>query len=136
MPDPTASPRPVTGQGVPTPAGPYSPGIIHGGLVYCSGQLGLDPASGALAEGIEAQTRQALANLRTVLEAAGSGMGNVVKTTVFLKEMDDFAQMNWVYAEAFGGNRPARSTVAVAGMALGALVEIDAIATIAETQPR
>jgi 2-iminobutanoate/2-iminopropanoate deaminase len=125
-----ASHRPVTGEGVPKPAGPYSPGVVHGGLVFCSGQLGTDPATGALAQGVEAQTRQALANLRAILEAAGSGMGNVVKTTVFLRDMADFPEMNWVYADAFGENRPARSTVAVAGIAQDALVEIEAIAHI------
>ncbi len=123
-----ATHRAVTGEGVPKPAGPYSPAVIQGNLVFCSGQLGADPQTGQLVEGVEAQTRQALANLRVLLEAAGTGIGNVVKTTVFLQDMADFPAMNRVYAEAFGENRPARSTVAVAGIALGALVEIEALA--------
>jgi len=123
-----SSHRPVVGEGVPTPAGPYSPAVTYRGLVFCSGQLGTDLQTGQLLNGVEAQTRQALANLRLLLEAAGSSLGNVVKTTVFLQDMADFPVMNRVYAEAFGDNRPARSTVAVAGIALGALVEVEAIA--------
>jgi 2-iminobutanoate/2-iminopropanoate deaminase len=122
--------RPVVGEGVPVPASPYSPGVILGNIVLCSGQLGTDPETGQLLEGVEAQTRQALANLQVLLKAAGSSLGNVAKTTVFLQDMADFPTMNKVYAEAFGDNRPARSTVAVAGIALGALVEIEAIAYI------
>jgi len=124
--------RPVVGEQVPKPAGPYSPAVSYKDLVFCSGQLGTDPQTGQLLDGVEAQTRRALANLRVLLEAAGSSMGNVVKTTVFLQDMADFPVMNRVYAAAFGDNRPARSTVAVAGIALGGLVEIEAIAVALE----
>lgn len=94
-----------------------------------AGQIGLNPKTGELVEGgIQAQTRQVLTNLRHVLEAAESGLGSVVKTTVFLKDMKDFAQMNAIYAEFFPENPPARSTVAAADLPKGALVEIEAIA--------
>jgi 2-iminobutanoate/2-iminopropanoate deaminase len=115
---------------VPKAAGPYSAGVRYGNLVFCSGQLGIDPDTGKLVEGAEAQTRQALANLRAILDAAGSSLGNVIKTTVFLKNMADFPTMNAIYAETFGENRPARSTVEVARIALDALVEIEAIAHV------
>ena len=110
--------------------GPYSPATISAtGVCYSSGQIGLDPATGALVDGgIEAQTRQALENLQAVLQAGGYSMHQVVKTTVFLTTMDDFAAMNGVYAAFFREPYPARSTVAVAGMPKGALVEIEAVA--------
>jgi 2-iminobutanoate/2-iminopropanoate deaminase len=99
--------------------------------VYTAGQLGLDPGSGELvAGGIEEQTRQALTNLRNVLEAAGSSMQQVVKTTVFLKDMNDFSKMNAIYAEFFAQNPPARSTIAVAGLPKGGVVEIETVALI------
>ena len=122
--------QPVTGDGVPKAVGPYSPGIRWGEVVFCSGQLGIDPATGKLVEGVEAQTRQALANLKTILGAAGSSINCVVKTTVFLKDIGDFPAMNEVYAGVFSENRPARSTVEVSAMALDALVEIEAIAHV------
>ena len=114
----------------PAAIGPYSQGIAIDGLVFTSGQLGLDPATGDFASGgVEAQTRQSLANIRAVLEEAGTGMDRVVKTTVFLKDMNDFAAMNKVYAEFFGeGGCPARSAVEVAKLPKGGLVEIEAIA--------
>ncbi|MBO4297586.1 MAG: RidA family protein [Clostridia bacterium] len=114
----------------PAAIGPYSQGIAIDGLVFTSGQLGLDPATGDFAPGgVEAQTRQSLANIRAVLEEAGTGMDRVVKTTVFLKDMNDFAAMNKVYAEFFGeGGCPARSAVEVAKLPKGGLVEIEAIA--------
>lgn len=108
--------------------GPYSQGVAGAGLVFVSGQLAIDPATGAFAEGIEAQTRQSLANLRGVLEAGGATLNTVVKTTVFLKDMNDFAAMNAVYAEVFVESPPARSTVEVARLPRDALVEIEAIA--------
>ena len=120
----------VSTKNAPSAIGPYSQGISAGGMVFTSGQLGLDPATGDFAPGgIEAQTRQSLANVKAVLEAAGAGLDKVVKTTVFLKDMNDFAAMNRVYAEFFGeGGCPARSAVEVARLPKDGLVEIEAIA--------
>ncbi|MBI5946271.1 MAG: RidA family protein [Chloroflexi bacterium] len=116
----------------PKAIGPYSQAIRTDSLIYTAGQIGLDPATGELVAGsVEEQTRQVLTNLRNVLEAAGSSLENVVKTTVFLKDMNDFPKMNSIYAESFGENPPARSTVAVAGLPKGGLVEIEAVALIA-----
>lgn len=113
----------------PKAIGPYSQAIHIGELIYTAGQVALDPATMELVPGgIEEQTRQVLANLTNVLEAAGSSMSKVVKTTVFLKDMSDFAKMNAIYAEAFGENPPARTTVAVAGLPKNALVEIECVA--------
>jgi len=111
--------------------GPYSLGIKAGQFVFCSGQLGLDPATGNFVEGgVEAETRQALINLTTILEAAGSGLDYVLKTTVFLRDMNDFARMNAVYGEFFGTEPPARSTIQVAALPRGGAVEIEATALI------
>ena len=113
----------------PAAIGPYSQGISAGELVFVSGQLPIDPATGVMPEDIASQTRQSLCNLKSILEAAGSGMDKVCKTTVFLQDMNDFAAMNQVYEEAFGeGAYPARSAVAVAKLPKGASVEIEAIA--------
>ena len=113
----------------PAAIGPYSQGVRGAGLVITSGQLPIDPATGAFAgAGIAEQTRQSLKNVQAVLEAGGSSLGNVLKTTVFLKNMDDFAAMNEVYATFFEGEPPARSAVEVARRPKGALVEIEAIA--------
>lgn len=121
----------ITSQQAPQAIGSYSVAIRSGNLVFASGQIGLDPTTGELVSGgVEAQTRQALTNLRHVLEAAGSGLHAVVKTTVFLRNMADFPAMNAVYAEFFPENPPARSTVAVAGLPKEALVEIEAIALL------
>jgi len=115
----------------PKAIGPYSVGVQAGHLLYTAGQIGIIPATGNLIEGgIEAETRQALTNLKNILEAAGSGLDYVVKTTVFLRTMDDFARMNAIYAEFFTGNPPARSAVAVAGLPKGAVVEIEAVAIV------
>jgi 2-iminobutanoate/2-iminopropanoate deaminase len=115
----------------PKAIGPYSQAIRTDSMIYTAGQLGLDPATGELVHGfVEEQTRQALTNLKNVLEEAGSTMAHVVKTTVFLKEMIDFPKMNAVYAEFFGENPPARSTIAVAGLPKGGLVEIEVIALV------
>lgn len=116
----------------PKAIGPYSQAIRTDSMVYTAGQIGLDPATGDLvAGGVEEQTRQVINNLRSVLEAADSSLDHVVKTIVFLKDMNDFPKMNSIYAEYFGANPPARSTVAVAGLPKGGLVEIEAMALIA-----
>ncbi len=114
----------------PKALGPYSQAVRVGHFVHSSGQLGLDPQSNELCEGIEAQTRQALQNQAHVLEAAGTSLANVVKTTVFLQDMCDFTQMNAVYAEFFPKDPPARSTVAVAALPKGGRVEIECVAVI------
>ncbi|PJF48342.1 MAG: RidA family protein [Chloroflexi bacterium] len=113
----------------PKAIGPYSQAIVAGGLVFCSGQVPIDPATGELVPGgIEEQTHRSLCNLKAVLEAAGSGLDRVLKTTVFLQHMGDFAAMNAVYATYFPDNPPARSTVEVARLPRNALVEIECIA--------
>jgi 2-iminobutanoate/2-iminopropanoate deaminase len=100
-------------------------------MIYTAGQLGFDPATaGLVAGGVEEQTRQVLTNLKNVLEAAGSSMGQVIKTTVFLKDMTDFPKINPIYGEFFPENPPARSTVAVAGLPAGALIEIEVVALV------
>jgi len=116
----------------PAPVGPYSQAIRAGGLVYASGQIPLDPASGEKVQGeIEDEARQVLANLKAVLEAAGSGMDRVVKATVYLTDLSLFPRVNAVYAEAFDVDpAPARVTVGVSALPLGAQVEIDAIALV------
>lgn len=115
----------------PKAIGPYSQAISTGSLIYTAGQVGLDPATGDLITvTVEEQTRQALGNLQNVIQAAGANMEDVIKTTVFLKDMNDFPKMNAVYAEFFPENPPARSTVAVAGLPKGALVEIEAVVLI------
>ncbi|MBU4225666.1 MAG: RidA family protein [Chloroflexi bacterium] len=119
----------IVAEKAPRPIGPYSAAIQAGNLIFASGQAGLDPATGDLVPGgIEAETRQVLTNLKNVLEAGGSGLEHVVKTTVFLRDMADFPKMNAIYAEFFEENFPARTTIAAAGLPKGALVEIDAIA--------
>ncbi len=114
----------------PAAIGPYSQAINSGaGLVFVSGQLPIDPATGAFPEGgVKEQTRQSLTNAKAILEASGLGLGNVVKTTVFLADMADFAAMNEVYAQFFAAPFPARSAVAVKTLPKGALVEIECIA--------
>lgn len=121
--------RQIVTERAPKAIGPYSQAIEAGPYLFCSGQIALDPASGELvAGGVEAQTRRVLANLKAVLEAAGSGLGQVIKTTVFLTDMAEFAAMNGVYAEHFPATPPARSTVAVVGLPKGVAVEIEAVA--------
>ena len=113
----------------PAAIGPYSQAIQVGNLVYTSGQIPIDPATGAFAEGgIKEQTRQSLTNVKAILEEVGLGMSNVVKTTVFMADMNDFADMNTVYAEFFSEPYPARSAVAVKTLPKGALVEIEVVA--------
>ena len=115
----------------PAAIGPYSQAIQVGNFVYTSGQIPIDPATGTFIEGgIKEQTRQSLSNVRAILEEAGLSMANVVKTTVFIADMADFADMNAVYAEFFAEPYPARSAVAVKSLPKGALVEIEVVATI------
>ncbi|MDQ3137730.1 MAG: RidA family protein [Gemmatimonadota bacterium] len=114
----------------PRAIGPYSQAARVGSLLFTAGQVGFDPATGELVDGgIGEQTERVLQNLQAILRAGGLDLGNVVKTTVFLVDMADFAAMNTVYARAFGEHRPARSTVAVAALPRGARVEIEAIAS-------
>jgi len=117
----------------PQAIGPYSQAIAAGPFLYTSGQVAIDPATGKLIDGdVARQTRQVLANVGAILEAAGAGFGNVVKTTVFLASMSDFKAMNEVYATFFSDPPPARSTVAVKDLPLGALVEIEVVALSGE----
>lgn len=114
----------------PTAIGPYSQAIESSGLVFCSGQLPIDPTTNQFPEGgIKQQARQSLLNIQSILNAAGCSMANVVKTTVFLASMDDFAAMNEVYSDFFAAPYPARSAVAVKTLPKGALIEIECIAT-------
>ena len=115
----------------PAAIGPYSQGVKVGNLLFTSGQIPLDPATGAFPEGIQAQARQSLTNVKAILAEAGVSMDQVIKTTVFLKDMNDFAAMNEVYATFFTeGNYPARSAVEVARLPKDVLVEIEAIAQL------
>jgi 2-iminobutanoate/2-iminopropanoate deaminase len=121
----------VSADGAPKAIGPYSQAIIAGGLVFTAGQIALDPATGEVVPGgVAEQTGRVMQNLAAILERAGSGLDRVVKTIVFLADMADFAAMNEVYGRAFGNHKPARSTVAVAGLPRGVRVEIEAIATV------
>lgn len=112
----------------PAALGPYVQAIKCNGMIYCSGQLGIDPATGKLCEGVEAQAAQSLKNLKSVLEEAGSGLGKVVKATIFLQDIADFAAINKIYADAFEGNYPARSCFQVGCLPAGGLIEIEVIA--------
>lgn len=115
----------------PAAIGPYSQAIVAGGLVFTAGQIALDPSSGQLLDGdVSAQTDRVMKNLAAVLQAAGSSLHHVIKTTVFLADMADFAAMNDVYGRHFGEHKPARSTVQAAGLPRGARVEIEVIAAV------
>ena len=121
----------LSAPGAPAAVGPYSHAVRVGGLLFCSGQVALSPTEGTLVgDDVAAQTEQVFRNIRAVLATAGVGLGDIVKTTVYLDTMDDFKAMNAVYAEAFGDHRPARSTVAVDALPVGALVEIEVIAEV------
>jgi 2-iminobutanoate/2-iminopropanoate deaminase len=123
--------KPVDVPNAPKPVGPYSSAMIVGNLVYVSGQSGRDPVTDRVSEDIEVQTEQVLANIRTILEAAGSSLSKVVRCGVFLVDMGDFKRMNAVYERMFDGHKPARTTVAVSELpGPGLKVEIDAIATL------
>lgn len=118
----------IVAKNAPAAVGPYVHAVKTGDVVYTSGQLGLDPVTGLLAEGVEAQAEQAIKNLEAVLKAAGLSLKNVVKTTVFLADMNDFATINTIYANYFTGDAPARSCVQAAALPKGGLFEIEAIA--------
>ncbi len=121
----------IGGAGLPKPAGPYSPGVRTGNLVFVSGQVGVDPATGQAPEGVEAQTEQVLKNVASILEAAGSGLDRVVRCGVFVADMSRFAEMNAAYERMFGDHRPARTTIEPQALpGSGFLVEIDAIAVV------
>lgn len=122
--------RVVRSDEAPAAIGPYSQAIVSGGLVWASGQIALDPETGRLVEGgIEAQTRRTLTNLKAVLEAGGSGLDRVLRATVYLADMADFAAFNQVYAEFFREDPPARACIEVSALPKGARIEIDAVAT-------
>ena len=124
----------ITAEKAPKAIGPYSHAVKVGDFLYTSGQLGMDPATGLLVEGgVEAEARQALQNLGNILSAAGCNFASVVKTLVFLKDMNDFARVNAIYAEFFKENPPARSAVQVAALPKGAAVEIEAVAVYSAT---
>lgn len=114
--------------GAPAAVGPYSHAVKANGFIYVSGQLGLNPATGTLADGVEAQTRQSLENIKTILEGCGSDLRHVIKTGIFLDNMDDFAAVNAIYGEYFTEDLPARSCVEVARLPKDGLVEIEVIA--------
>jgi 2-iminobutanoate/2-iminopropanoate deaminase len=119
----------IHAEGAPKAVGPYSQAVVHGDTVYCAGQIPLDPVTGDLIDGdATAQTERVLTNLSAVLAAAGASLQTVIKTTVFLTSLDDFAAMNAVYSTFFGDHRPARSTIQVSRLPRGANVEIEAIA--------
>lgn len=120
----------ITASSAASPAGPYSPAVQAGNLLFVSGQIPLAADGSVAGEDIAAQTRQVFANLEAILAQADAGLAHVVKTTVFLKDLGDFADMNTVYAEAFGEHRPARSTVQVAKLPRDVRVEIEAIAVL------
>ena len=120
--------RSITGAGIPAAIGPYSPALAAGDELFCSGPLGLHPETGVLADGVAAQAEQAVTNLGALLAAAGYGFDDIVKTTIFLVDLADFATVNEIYGRAFTQPYPARSTIQVAALPKGGLVEIEAIA--------
>ncbi len=123
--------RTVMAEGGPAPAGPYSHAVVANGFVYVSGQGPVDPETGEMPDGFTDQVRQTLRNLRTILEAAGSGLDDVVKVNAYLTDLTRFAEFNEVYREFFGNDPPARTTVATA--LLGILVVVDCVAQVAES---
>ncbi len=120
----------ISAKDAPAALGPYSQAVLNGNLLFLSGQLGIDPATGELPGSVEEQTVQSLKNIRTVLAAAGASPANVCKTTVFLTDMADFAAVNKIYAETFSSDAPARSCVAVAALPKGGKVEIEVTAVL------
>ena len=125
--------RAIVTEAAPAAVGPYSQGIVCGNLLFVSGQLPIDPSSGELVSGsIEEKTRQVLSNLRAIAEAAGASLEDVVKTTVFLKDMNDFAAMNGVFAEYFPNTPPARAAIQAAALPKNADIEIEAVAVLSD----
>lgn len=121
----------ISTENAPAAIGPYSQAIVHNGLVFCSGQISLTAeGAGPIGDTVEEQAEQVLKNVKAVLAAAGSEMKKVLKTTIFLTDMNDFAAVNKVYGDAFGEHRPARSTVAVSALPKGVKVEIEVTATV------
>lgn len=121
----------ISSEAAPAAIGPYSQAVQAGGLLFCSGQIPLDPVIGEIVGGdVTAQTNQVMKNLAAVLAAAGAGFDDVVKTTIFLVDMQDFAAVNQVYGDCFAGHKPARSTVAVKALPRGAMVEIEVVAAV------
>ena len=114
----------------PAAVGPYSQAITVGNMLFTSGQLGLVPETGALPEGVQAQTRQSLANIQAILDEAGFAKSDIVKTTVFIKDMNDFGAVNAIYADFFGDSKPARSCVGIQSLPKGAICEVEVIATV------
>ena len=126
----------ILSENAPAPVGPYSQGIQVGDFLYTAGQIAIDPATGKLIEGdVAAQAEQAIKNIQAVLEAAGATLDNVVKSTVYLRAMSDFAAMNEVYSRLFGDNRPARTTIAIDGIPLGGLFEIEVVTYLPKSKP-
>ena len=125
--------RAVTTDRAPAALGPYSQAVIAGGFVFCSGTAGIDPVTGEIADGIEAQTEQALRNLAAILDEAGSSLRDVVKTTIFYADVDDFAVLNAVYARHMPDPPPARSAPANVTLPRGLLVSIEAIAVLSDS---
>jgi 2-iminobutanoate/2-iminopropanoate deaminase len=126
----TTKSRHIQTDKAPAAVGPYSQAIMANGFIFCSGQLPIDPANNEVPAGVVAQTKQSLKNLAAILTEAGAGLDTIVKTTVFLKDMNSFGEMNGVYAEFFGAVPPARSTIEVARLPRDVLVEIEAIALV------
>ncbi len=120
----------ILAQNAPAAIGPYSHAVVSGSFVFTSGQLGFDPSTGKLLEGVEAQAEQAFKNLEAVLKASGASLADIVKTTVFLADMKDFPLVNKIYGAHFEGDYPARSCVQVAALPAGGLVEVEAVAVL------
>ena len=119
-------------ENAPKAVGPYSQAIVSNGFIFCSGQIGLDPKTNDLVEGLEEQTHQVLKNLSEVLKAENSNLEKVVKITIYLSDINDYAKMNEVYGQYFSNHKPARAAFAVAGLPKGALIEIEAVAEVKE----
>lgn len=122
--------KPINTINAPEAIGPYSQAMIANGFIFCSGQLGINPQTGSLVEGIEKQTHQVIKNLQAVLQESGSDLNKIVKTTILLKDINDFAQVNEIYGSYFNETKPARATYQVANLPKDGLIEIEAIAVI------